>query len=151
MDHKMKHYLPFCLFTLLTGAGWAAPQPQIPALSRWMDPSGLPRPRQDVPQQSGPLRLATTPPGAGTQAPLADQTNRLCLVIASNLWDRIQAELAVWENDLRADGFTPVVYRYDAGTAPELRAYLAARYGESASLDGAMLIGDIPHIVFEQS
>ena len=49
--------------------------------------------------------------------------------------------------DLEAEGYLPLLYAYSGGSAEDLRAYLAALYAEPGSLEGAILIGDLPHVV----
>lgn len=130
----------------------AAAAGEEPVVSRWMDPSGAPRPSHAPAPGKGPLRQAAdaaalrfdlTPPGI--------ETNRVCVVVHSNVYASISNQLAQYQADLQADGFTPVVYRYDSGTAEDLRAYLAGLYGEPNSLKGAVLVGEIPYIIFEMS
>ncbi len=120
-----------------------------PPVTRWMDPEGRPKPLHAVPADSGPLSLSDL---SAPQALLAGEgTNRLCLVVHSNVLSEISSELDRFQDDLRADGFAPLLYRYDSGSAVNLRSYLAGLHAGEGSLEGAILIGNIPYIVYEMT
>ena len=124
----------------------------MPVVTRWMDPSGKPRPSHVPLPGRGPLKLVGEAPKAlrGVML-LGSETNRICVIVHSNVYASISNQLAQYQADLKEDGFSPILYRYDSGTAESLRAYLAGLYGEPNSLKGAVLIGEIPYIIFEMS
>jgi hypothetical protein len=123
-----------------------------PVVTRWMDPSGKPRPSHVPSPGQGALKLAGAPRKAPRGLlPPGIETNRICVIVQSNVYASISNRIVQYESDLKDDGFSPIVYRYDSGTAEDLRTYLAGLYGEPNSLKGAVLIGEIPYIIFEMS
>jgi hypothetical protein len=81
--------------------------------------------------------------------PAAAPKGRVCLVVADNIYDAIASNLVVYQQDLTSDGFTVTTYRFTSGAAESLRSFLAGLRNEPSSLVGAVLIGDIPYIVYE--
>jgi hypothetical protein len=124
--------------------------PQEPVVTRWMDPLGRPRPAHAPDLAGGILRLTRTAPRA-EQEPIAPgaETNRVCLVVHSNVVEAIGSALDQYRADLDAAGYAVLLYTYESGSAGSLRSYLAGLYGEPNSLVGAVLIGDIPSVVYE--
>lgn len=136
-----------CLLALSLG-GFA----QAPAVTRWMDPQGRPKSLHSVARDRGPLvlsrDLAAEDFGARMR-PRADATNRICLIVHSNALAGAGAAVTNFLADLEAEGYVPLLYAYSGGSAEDLRSYLAALYAEPGSLNGAILIGDLPHVVYE--
>ncbi len=133
-------------FLFLALAGFA----QAPAVTRWMDPQGQPRRLHSVPADRGSLVLSKIRLPDGIRAvPRAAATNRVCVIVHSNALAGAGAAITNFLADLAADGYDPLLSVYSGGSAEDLRAYLAALYAEPASLNGAILIGDLPHIVYE--
>lgn len=123
---------------------------QAPAVTRWMDPQGRPKPLHSVARARGPLVLSKDLAAPGARGrPRADPTNRICLIVHSNALAGAGAAVTNFLADLEAEGYLPLLYAYSGGSAEDLRAYLAALYAEPGSLEGAILIGDLPHVVYE--
>ena len=125
---------------------------QAPAVTRWMDPQGRPKSLHSVARDRGPLVLSRDLAAADARMrPRADATNRICLIVHSNALAGAGAAVTNFLADLEAEGYAPLLYAYSSGSAEDLRSYLAALYAESGSLNGAILIGDLPHVVYEMN
>jgi hypothetical protein len=61
----------------------------------------------------------------------------------------VNQAVSQYASDLQNEGYSTLVYRFTSGTATSLRNYLATRYRDSEKLTGAVLIGNIPYIVYE--
>ena len=123
---------------------------QAPAVTRWMDPQGRPKSLHSVVRARGPLVLSKDLAAPGVRGrPRADATNRICLIVHSNALAGAGAAVTNFVDDLEAEGYLPLLYAYSGGSAEDLRAYLAALYAEPGALEGAILIGNLPHVVYE--
>ena len=123
---------------------------QAPAVTRWMEPQGRPKSLHAVADGKGPRDMSKLVPVAGVRATPRDAaTNRLCVIVHSNALAGVGAATTHFLADLEADGYDPLLYAYSGGSAADLRQLLAALYAEPASLNGAILIGDLPHVVYE--
>lgn len=149
--------LAACVLAVAAGAVRADPprgaRRDPPKVTRWKDELGRPEPRPaSVPDPGyGALKLTPEPSARrGLRAPPAG-SNRVCIVVHTNIYGGIRAGLESYKAALTRDGFTPAVYIYTSGTAEALRSYLAGLYGEAASLVGVVLIGQIPYTIFENS
>ncbi len=140
--------------------GWAAlacaaalqAAAQVPAVSRWHDPSGRPRPSHAPDRAAGPLRMVPAEKEPGKALLRGDgSAGRICVVVHSNVYDALGAGLSQYQADLENEDYVPLVYRYDSGSATNLRNYLAGLYAEAASLAGAVLVGEIPYIIYEMN
>ncbi len=120
---------------------------QAPEPSRWWSPSQPTRPEVLVPDFAGPLRMEQVFPDV--VPPAATATNRICLVVQDAVYPAIAARVTRFATDLQAAGYSVLTYRFASGSAPDLRSYLAACYNQSGSLKGAILIGNLPYIVYE--
>jgi len=124
----------------------------IPAPTRWRSPDGMPKPRHTVPAKGMPFvlpRVVGTAEAEATEAPQAGWRGRVCLVVADGIYDAIAPALDGYRQDLESDGYEVTTYRFVSGSAGDVRGFLAGLYGEAASLVGAVLIGDIPYIIYE--
>jgi hypothetical protein len=123
---------------------------KAPAVTRWMDPLGRPRPLHRAARPAEPLQLREiTPLPGGRWKEKGLGTGRVCIIVHENIVSDIQAGLTQYESDLAATGFTPITSVYASGSPEEIRAYLQGLYREPESLAGAVLIGEIPYIVYE--
>ena len=122
---------------------------QAPMPSRWWSPDQPDRPSVAVPTFEGPLLMDPVLPD--TTPPAATSSNRICLVIENAIYDAAASSLSQFSADLQSAGYSVLTYRFSSGSAPNLRSYLISRYNESASLQGAILIGNLPYIVFEMN
>ena len=58
---------------------------QAPAITRWMDPHGRPKPLHSVARDRSPLILSRDLAASDARwRPRADPTNRICLIVHSN-------------------------------------------------------------------
>ena len=145
-----------CLVWVSLALGFAEASPSAPFVGHppprtlWRSPDGLPRPAHAAPPSDLPLVIRRVEDAALPAAPPPPATKgRVCLVVADALYDVIYPDLAVYSQDLVAAGYPSVVYRFASGTAASLRDVLTTLYHEPASLVGAVLIGDIPYIIYE--
>jgi hypothetical protein len=74
---------------------------------------------------------------------------RVCVVVADANYDEIAPALDVYCRDLEAEGYDVVAYELASGSAESLRGLLSGLYEEPASLVGAVLIGDLPYVIYE--
>jgi len=79
----------------------------------------------------------------------AQLSGRICLIVNSNIYSEISTQINQYSTDLNTAGYSTVTYLYESGGAEGLRAALSNLYFSTESLVGAVLIGDIPHIIYE--
>jgi len=123
-----------------------------PMPSRWMAPDKTPRPLHPVPKLSGPLKIRRVDPQRGVKGglpPVPGVKGRICLVVEDGIYDSMSTRLTRYVQDLEADGYTVLTYRFVSGSAEDLRAYFIGLYNEPASLAAAQFLGDVPYIVYE--
>jgi len=120
---------------------------QQPMPSRWWSPSQPERPHLELPSYEGPFVMDEVP--ADPVVVPAAASNRICVVVEDALYASISSGISQLSEDLKAAGHSTAIYRFTSGNAQNLRSYLAARYNEAASLDGAILIGNLPYVVYE--
>lgn len=128
-----------------------------PPVTRWMDPRGAPKPTHEPVRIGEPLSLKLIGRSAATRAlmeadytaPSLMTTGRICIVVHTGIYDSITAPLAQYQADLATQGFSSLLYTYESGSPEALRSYFSNLYSEAESLNGAVLIGDLPHAVFE--
>ncbi len=137
------------LMTWLIGSapadGQQAPQPTL-----WHSPTTPQRPPTPLSDKPDPefQTHRTVPPGA---LPPAEATRgRLALVVEQAIASALDDELTLYADDLAADGFSVVRLTITGGTAADIRQQLQDLYAEGDSLSGAVLIGNLPYVVFEQ-
>jgi len=117
--------------------------------SRWMSADGLPKPIHTAPAYpealllEGPAQIPAAPRTA------AGENGRIAIIVHDSLYSTLSQSITEFTWDLAAKGYSTVVYRYVSGSAESLRTYLAGLYGEPAGLKGAVLIGEIPYIIYE--
>ena len=145
--------LPMYLFLVLALAYpfqlvWA--ENGAPLVTRWMSPEKTAKtvhePLRDVRQFNMPVLI---PEALSSPTPPDMDLGRICIVIHQNVYLEITAMLTQYQADLHAMGFDTVTYVYVSGTPEDLRGHLTLLYQQSESLVGAVLIGDIPYIVYE--
>jgi len=124
---------------------------ELPMMTEWRDPDGLPPPVYEAPKAKGPLRMEAVAPQGGPRAAAlaAGDRGRVAIVVENGIYNAISVKLTRYRQDLVADGYTVLVNRFSSGTAEALKAYLQGLYGEPDSLNGAVFIGDLPHVIFE--
>ena len=123
---------------------------QAPAVTRWMDPQGRARPRHEARRDETPLRLTRQGAGwRGTAQRGGGFAGRICIVAHAGVLGGIRAGLDSFAAGLEAEGYEVLLEEYSGGGAEALRAHFAALRGSGESLAGAILVGDVPHVVYE--
>jgi hypothetical protein len=74
---------------------------------------------------------------------------RVLVLVESNLSGRIADSLDTFMEDLTLDGHSVLLEAASGGTAADLKEHLAELYAEDESLEGALLVGDLPMEWFE--
>ncbi|MBP7866975.1 MAG: BACON domain-containing protein [Acidobacteria bacterium] len=119
-----------------------------PAVTRWMHPLGLPREIHDVPRFGGSLEMEAVACVSASRESVATPP-RICVVVHQDVQGALATGLDAYLADISQSGFSAVVYAFQSGGAEALRDHLRALYQETASLAGAVLIGEIPYVLFE--
>lgn len=78
-------------------------------------------------------------------------TGRVCILVHTNLYNALSSDLTTYRADLSARGFSSFIDIYESGTPEDIRNLFSNYYYEAASLNGAVLIGDLPYIEYEMS
>ncbi len=151
--------VPFAapLILALAGAGPALAYDldEIP-LTRWPDELGPgPRSPEDW-LDDGPTPDPLAIELITARSPLATQRGdasrgRVLVAVESNLAARLEASLGQFVEDLALDGHSVLLEAMEGGTAAELKAHLTELYEGHESLNGALLIGDLPFHEYEFS
>lgn len=119
-----------------------------PPVTRWTHPMGLPREMHDLPRFGGELELKAVRCGSAARDGFATAP-RVCVVVHQDVQSPLAMALDAYTADLSQSGFSAIVYSYQSGGAEALRDHFRALYQETASLAGAVLIGEIPYVLFE--
>ena len=120
-----------------------------PEFTRWMDPSGLPEPLHRLPSPAGPLSIDKVPSYGSDAAASKARMGRICVVVHEGVYDAVSPELQQYAADLADAGFSVETYVYTDGSPEELRSHLHGLYQEPDSLVGAVLVGEIPYVLYE--
>ena len=127
---------------------WA--EGDAPVVTHWMSPEEIAKTLHEPLQKFQPLNLQVLIPDAlPSTVPPDMNLGRICIVVNQNVCTNITAALSQYEEDLNAMGFETVTYVYVSGMPEDLRAHLATLYQQTESLVGAVLIGNIPYIIYE--
>lgn len=121
-----------------------------PKRTRWMDPVNVWRPHAAVPPGPavGIAEVKFEVPDIGVRGRAAWQRGRVAVMVETDLYDAISASVSIYADDLADIGFTSTVMTV-SGTAEYLRNTLHTLYQEPESLVGAVLIGELPYVIFE--
>lgn len=119
----------------------------------WMDPVNAQRPRtipfSEPLINSAKLKRKTTEKVV-EGSPLVQQEGRVAIIVESSIYDAISASLSTYTDDLAEMGFSNIVITI-SGNAECLRNTLIALYNEPESLVGAVLIGELPYVIYEMN
>ncbi len=74
---------------------------------------------------------------------------RICVIVDADVYTDIENTLDVFAQGLAADGYSILVSTFGSGTAENLRLYLTTLYQSEQSLEGAILIGNLPFAIYE--
>ena len=148
---KALHLFWICLAVIaLVGFAAKAENHPLPVASRWADPNFEQKPQHTIPNFQGSLTFQNQiQPEKLYGAPSQGDGERICVVVHSNLLADIGASITRYELDLQSMGYSTYRLVYSEGSADDLRAYLSNLYQEPESLAGAVLIGNIPYIIYE--
>lgn len=119
-----------------------------PKVTRWMHPEQAPKPLHTPPVTTESLILKALTPRQVTMVPPTGQ-GRICVIIHEDINPLIDPALSRYRSDLIRSGYEVIIYEYASGSAEALRSYLAGLYAEPDSLIAAILIGEIPYIIYE--
>ena len=133
----------FLLFLLIACFAIGAP----PMVTKWIGSSGETKPLHQPIHPNEKIQLKLLTPQLKTSSRVF--SGRICVVVNSNIYNSIQTEVNQYVADLATDGYSTVTYLYESGGAEGLRLELSNLYFSAESLVGAVLIGDIPHIIYE--
>lgn len=136
------------LWTLMFLPVFPAAVGKAPPVTRWMHPLGLTRELHEVPRFGGGLKMKEVVCGASSRSGVATPP-RICVVVHQDLQGPLSAAMAAFTADLSQAGFSTVVYAYQSGGAEALRDHFRSLYQETTSLAGAVLIGEVPYVLFE--
>ena len=133
------------LFVLVCVAGSAiAAEEPIP--TRWMAPPGVERELHEVWKPAGPFKVVQFPTTlSATKAP----EERIAIVVDDSVYTEIAASLATYQADLARRGYSSVVSLVSGGTPEDVRNYLIGLYNEPDGLVGALLVGNVPYLIYE--
>ena len=121
-----------------------------PAVTRWMSPDNIPKPLHRTFETVLPPRWQKVAKRSlSDPIPPEVHAGRICIVVHQDIYNDISAALSQYEANLQYTGFDTVTYTYVPGTPEDLRAHLIALYQEAESLVGAVLVGNIPYIIYE--
>lgn len=121
-----------------------------PRPSQWMHPTHFRKPHAAVPPGppvgSAEVRQVMSATEARSRA--ARDRGRVAVLVESGIYDPISTSVSTYVDDLAAVGFSSTVLTV-SGSAAYLRNTLITMYAEPESLVGAVLIGELPFVVFE--
>jgi hypothetical protein len=146
-------------FGVILICGVSVAQTSAPMPSMWMDPNNLERPHTKPFQ--APLTLINTAEVKRERtleqldvitplAPFAQQQGRITVMVETGIYSAISSSLATYTDDLANMGFSSIVVQF-SGDAEYLRDTLITLYNEAESLVGAVLIGDLPYVIYEMN
>ncbi|MCK5852379.1 hypothetical protein KAH27_05040 [bacterium] len=132
----------FCCLSVAEDKTDHAPTP-----TKWISTTQETRPLHDAVPPDTKINLELLP--KKIMALNAQLTGRICLIVNSNIYNGITTEINQYSTDLSTAGYSTITYLYESGGAEGLRSELSNLYFSVESLVGAVLIGDIPHIIYE--
>ncbi len=119
--------------------------------TRWDHPEGIPKPTHLAPGPAAPLEIVSLPGPmrAPSEPPPPPAVGRICILVSEDVASAISGALAQYQADLSSEGYSSFAVTVSGGTAEDIRSALVGYYQEPASLVGAVLLGDIPCIIYE--
>jgi hypothetical protein len=122
-----------------------------PLPTRWISPDGTPKPAHAAQLESRPLLIEAQglPPQSLAAPGVGASNGRIALIVHNSIFDAVHQAVTEFTWDLAAAGWSTTIYRFTSGSAPSLRSYLYSLYTSGEGLKGAILIGDIPYIIYE--
>jgi len=149
--HRIRIFVSaiLCLATVFIVPLGASADVGIPKVTRWIESSGAVRPSHVSAAIDEPLLIKGVAGSYKRSADSSGNKKRVCLVVHEDVYDAISSELSIFRSDIRDQGYDVLTKVYVSGSPEDLRGYLAGLYQGAASLDGAVLIGNIPYIIYE--
>jgi len=80
----------------------------------------------------------------------AKDRGRIALIVETGIYDAISVSVSTYSTDLSEMGFSSILITV-SGSAEYLRNTLVTLYNEPESLAGAVLIGELPYIIYEMN
>jgi hypothetical protein len=111
-----------------------------------MAPPGVERPLHEVWEAKGPFKVNEV---FSIHSHQKTESGRVAIIVEDFVYSTIQTSLDQYQTDLSGAGYTSVVSLVAGGTPEDLRSYLIGLYNEPAGLVGAVLVGDVPYIIYE--
>ncbi len=99
-------------------------------------------------KSSGPLRLIQMQPQKYQDS---ENNDVIALFVHNSVFQDIEESLFEYQEDLLTQGYNSITYIYEDGSPESLRSFLQVLKNEQPSLNGAIFIGDIPHIIYEMN
>lgn len=119
---------------------------QAPLPTRWMAPAGIERLPHEVWQSTGSFKvIEVSSLASGTKT----DEERIAIIVEDAVYPYVATSLATYQSDLLTKGYSSVVSTVSGGTPEDLRDYLIGLYTDPDSLIGAVLVGDVPYIIYE--
>jgi len=142
----------FLVFLGILTSGVGGEQVSAPMPTLWMDQVNAQRPctipfSEPLINRAEIERETTEKIERG---PLAQQEGRIAIIVESSIYDAISVSLSTYIDDLAEMGFSSTVITI-SGDAEYLRNTLIALYNEPESLVGAVLIGELPYVIYEMN
>jgi len=132
----------FCSLFIVDGKAEKAPTP-----TKWISSTQETKPLHDAVFSDNKINIKLL--SSITKQINAQLSGKICLIVNSNIYNGISTEINQYSTDLSAAGYSTITYLYESGGAEGLRNELSNLYFSTESLVGAVLIGDIPHIIYE--
>ncbi|MFC2173272.1 hypothetical protein ACFLU6_11665, partial [Acidobacteriota bacterium] len=140
----------FILAALLPAGPLAGQTASAPVFTQWIDSEGSQMTAHEPLAFSRPLQIwEASRLQPAKQLPQEAGSSRICIIVHQNIYQAVYAGLDQYERDLAAQGFSVLTLEYASGSPEEIRSYLMGRYEEPESLSGAVVIGEIPYILYE--
>lgn len=118
-----------------------------PEVTRWKHPEKIKKPKH-VPDSPQAFAIPSMTP-LFSRSLYAEDAGRVCIVVHKDVYAATESLLLQYEADISDMGFNTLVLQYNSGGAEDVRATLAGLYSENESLSGAVLVGNIPYIIYE--
>ncbi|MBD3378687.1 hypothetical protein GF406_26910 [candidate division KSB1 bacterium] len=144
------------ILVVLTSLFWVAQtrsqSPTEPLPSRWIDSNYDFSLSKADPRGAGNANIPLQIRKADFTSSLFETgSSRICIIVTENIASELTQELQRFQADLFQTGYSSTLLSFQKGDAQGLRQFLIQLYQESQSLQGAILMGDLPYIMFEMN
>jgi hypothetical protein len=127
---------------------------QTPLPTRWISKDGSLKPTHEVPADSDPQAIMVPAIDTAIQPQIMAMTpgvkGRIAIVIHSSIYSSVIDAVNDFSLDLQASGYSTIIRSFTQNApAQSLRTDLRTLYNQPDGLKGAILIGNIPYIIYE--